>query len=84
MLKFYAALQKYYQYTDYQIKVVHYAIITLVSEFSKFFALGIFFFVIGKETEYLWTILNFFNFTTIQWGISLQNLYWLYGYEFSL
>lgn len=59
ILKFYAALQKHHQFTDYQIKVVHYAIITLVSELSKFLMLGIFFFALGKEREYLWTILNF-------------------------
>ncbi len=68
-MKFYAALQENHHYTDYQIKVIHYALITIASEISKFLMLGAFFFALGKLTEYLWAMLLFLCLRRYSGGI---------------
>ena len=58
-MNFYEALKENNHYTDYQMKVVHYALITIASEISKFFILGAFFAALGRMDEYLWAMLLF-------------------------
>lgn len=63
IMKLYEDLQKYHNYTDYQIKLVRYVLKTLASEISKFLIIGAFFLIIGKLPEFLFAavLLLFFR-----------------------
>lgn len=55
-MDFYNWMQKKYCFTDYQVKVFHYFIISIFSEISKFTIMGIFFYVAGRLPLYLWGV----------------------------
>lgn len=55
-MKLYLYLKEEHGYTDYQIKLVHYVLISLLSEFSKFILMGIFFCYTSNLTYYLFSV----------------------------
>lgn len=52
-------LKNKYNYTDYEIKLIHYSMITFISEISKLLILGCFFSFISKLSYYVWAIFIF-------------------------
>ena len=55
-MDFYNWMQRKYCFTDYQVKVFHYFIISIFSEISKFIIMGIFFYATGRLPYYLWGV----------------------------
>ena len=53
-MSFYTYLKTEHNYTDYQIKLVHYVVKSLMSELTKFIIMGIFFLFFSAFPEYLW------------------------------
>lgn len=53
MEKFFVNMQKSHNYTDYEIKVIRYFLLTMVSELSKLIVIFTFFACIGRFTESL-------------------------------
>lgn len=58
-MSFYTYLEKEHNYTEYQIKLVRYAAISLLSEFTKLIIMGIIFSVLSLLKEYLFCIFIF-------------------------
>lgn len=55
MTNLYTYLKKEYHYTDYEIKLIRYSIITILSEISKFILIGLFFYFFSNLFYYLWS-----------------------------
>ena len=68
-MKLYDDLQKYHNYTDYQIKLVQYALKSIFSEISKFGILVVFFLLIGKLPEFLLAALPLLFFRRYNGGL---------------
>lgn len=60
----YFKIQKKYNYTDYQMKLILYAVKSFLSEFSKFFILSIYFTLTSHTYYFFWVffILAFMRF----------------------
>lgn len=55
-MNLYSYLKEEHHYTDYQIKLVHYVLMSLLSEFSKFILMGLFFFYTSNLSYYLFSV----------------------------
>lgn len=55
-MNLYSYLKEEHHYTDYQIKLVHYVLMSLLSEFSKFILMGLFFYYTSKLSYYLFSV----------------------------
>lgn len=71
-MKLYDDLQKYHNYTDYQIKLVQYALKSIFSELSKFCILLVFFLCIGKLSEFLLAALLLLFYRRYNGGLHCQ------------
>lgn len=58
-MSFYTYLEKEHNYTSYQIRLVHYVITALLSEFSKFMIMGLFFHFLSLLPEFIFCIVIF-------------------------
>lgn len=58
-MRLFVLLKNRYNYTDYEIKLIRYSMITLFSEISKLLILGCYFFFISKLSYYIWAIFIF-------------------------
>lgn len=55
-MKISAYIQNKYHYSDYQMKVLHYFFISILSEISKFLIMGAFFLYFSQFLCYLWAV----------------------------
>lgn len=59
-MKLYKALQNKYNFSDYQIKLLHYFLLSFFSESSKIILIGLYFYWRSQMPSYLWGLLIFF------------------------
>lgn len=58
-MKLYKALQNKYNFSNYQIKLLHYFLLSFFSESSKIILIGLYFYWRSQMPSYLWGLLIF-------------------------
>lgn len=71
--KTYTMLSEEFHFTDYQIKLIRYRLLSLVSEVSKTLIMGILFYQLGYFAEYLFAVTVLLFLRTRTGGIHLKH-----------